>query len=119
MPDAEHADRQRDQQADDQQRRAGVLRQADRAEEARGDERADHEHLAVGEVDQLDDAVDERVADRHQRPDGAVGQAVDEVVAEAREVALVAREVADREVRPASRSRTTISPYFETKSRTA
>ena len=93
----EHGDRQRDHQADDQQARAGVLRQTDRSEEARRDERADHEDLAVGEVDQLDDAVDERVADGHQRPDGAVGDAVDEVVAEPGEIVRIARQVLDRE----------------------
>ena len=43
---------------------------------AEGDERPDHEHVAVGEVDQLDDAVDERVADRDERPDRSVGDAV-------------------------------------------
>ena len=37
-----------------------------------GDERAEHEHVAVGEVDQLDDPVDERVAERDQRPDRPV-----------------------------------------------
>jgi hypothetical protein len=39
------------------------------------DERADHEHLAVGEVDQLDDPVDQRVAEGDERPDRAVGEA--------------------------------------------
>jgi hypothetical protein len=55
-------------------------------EEAGAGERADHEHVAVGEVDQLDDPVDERVADGDQRPDGAVGDALDEVVAQVGEV---------------------------------
>ena len=94
---AEHRDRQRDQEAEDEQPRAGALGQADRREEPGRDERADHEHLAVGEVDQLDDAVDHRVADRHQRPDGAVREAVHEVVAQAREVTLVAEQIADAE----------------------
>ena len=80
------------------------------ANSADRDERADHEHVAVGEVDQLDDAVDERVAERDQRPDRAVGEAVDEVLADAREVAVVRAgpliAVVDR-----SASRTTISPY--------
>ena len=57
-------------------------------EPSRRDERADHEDLAVGEVDQLDDSVDERVAERDQRPDRAVREAGDEVVAEPGEVAV-------------------------------
>src|SRR4051812_16969665 len=64
---------------------------AERDEERGRDERAEHEHLAVGEVDQLDDAVDERVADRHQRPDGAVGDAGGQVLAQADQVAVVAQ----------------------------
>jgi hypothetical protein len=45
--------------------------------------------VAVREVDQLDDAVDERVAERHERPDRAVREARHEVVAEPDEVAVV------------------------------
>src|SRR4029079_11290071 len=52
-------------------------------------ERADHEDLAVGEVDQLDDSVDERVAERDERPDRPVRQAVGEVVPDAGEVPVV------------------------------
>jgi hypothetical protein len=52
----------------------------------------------VGEVDQLDDAVDERVADRHERPDGTVGEAVDEVVPEPGEVVVLGDEIAERVV---------------------
>jgi hypothetical protein len=50
----------------------------------------------VGEVDQLDDPVDQRVAERHQRPDRAVGESVDDVVAEAGETAVLA-DVVDAE----------------------
>ena len=38
--------------------------------------RAQHEHVAVGEVDELEDAVDERVADRDERDDQAVGRPI-------------------------------------------
>ena len=37
-------------------------------------EGAHHEDFAVGEVDQLDDAVDERIAERDQGDQGAVGE---------------------------------------------
>jgi hypothetical protein len=52
----------------------GAGRHAERLPERHGDERPDHEDLAVGEVDQLDDAVDERVAERDERPDRPVGE---------------------------------------------
>jgi hypothetical protein len=41
-------------------------------------ERADHVDLAVGEVDQLDDAINERVAQRDEREQGAIRQAEDQ-----------------------------------------
>src|SRR3954453_7889 len=47
---------------------------AERAPDRDRQDGADHEALAVGEVDQLDDAVDERVAERDERPDRPVGQ---------------------------------------------
>ena len=78
------------EQAEDQAADAGCGGEPERAEEAGRHERADHEDLAVGEVDQLDDPVDERVAERHERPDGAVREAVDDVVAEAGEAAVLA-----------------------------
>ena len=46
------------------------------------EERAHHEDLAVGEVDQLDDAVDERVAERDQRDQRAVGEPDDQELGE-------------------------------------
>jgi hypothetical protein len=85
----EHRDDQRHHQAPDQPQRPGRERQADRPVQPRGDERADHENVAVGEVDQLDDPVDERVADGDERPDGAVREPVEQVVAEPAQVALV------------------------------
>ena len=61
------------------------------------DERPDHEDLAVGEVDELDDPVDERVAERDQGVDRAVGEPEDEVVAEIGEAAVL-DEVVQAEV---------------------
>ncbi len=86
-------DDQRQQQAADQHRRRGRDPEPERGPERERDQRADHEHLAVGEVDQLDDPVDHRVAERDQRPDRAVGDPVDEVVAEPGEVAAGAQVV--------------------------
>jgi hypothetical protein len=43
----------------------------------------------VGEVDQLDDPVDERVAERYQRPDRTVREPILEIAGEPREVVLV------------------------------
>ena len=62
--------------------------EAERPPQADGGEGADHEHVAVREVDQLDDAVDERVADRDQRPDRAVGQSLGEVEAQLGQVVM-------------------------------
>jgi hypothetical protein len=55
--------------------------------EVRGDEAAreqacERKDVAVGEVDQLQDPVDERVTERDQRVDGALGQADQEDVEE-------------------------------------
>ena len=79
--DHEHAE-QPDGEADD--RVPGG--EAEGPVEAHGRERPDHEQVAVGEVDQLDDPVDERVAERDQRPDRAVREPVLEVACEPREV---------------------------------
>ena len=96
-PAGDHRDYQRCEQSDDQPEDRRLLGETDDWPEPDGrDERADHEHLAVGEVDQLDDSVDERVAERDQRPDRAVGQTGDEVVAEPREIA-VNRQVMEAE----------------------
>ena len=47
-----------------------------------GQERADHEDVAMGEIDHADDAVDHRVADRDQAIDRAERDAVDELLDE-------------------------------------
>ena len=47
-------------------------------QEDQADERADHEHVAVGEVDQLDDPVDHRVAEGDEGVDRADRQRVDD-----------------------------------------
>ena len=44
------------------------------------DERPDHEHVAMGEVDELDDPVDHRVAEGDERVDRAEGQEVLELL---------------------------------------
>ena len=44
----------------------------DREDHRRREHAAEHEHVAVREVDQLEDPVDERVAERDERVDGAV-----------------------------------------------
>ena len=54
-----------------------VLGPAERMQHAEADERADHEHVAVREVQELEDAVDERVAERDQRVDAAERERVD------------------------------------------
>ena len=95
-PRADHRHDQRRPGGRRTARTVEALVQPERPDERGGDERADHEHLAVGEVDQLDDAVDERVTDRHQRPDGAVGDPGDDVLAQPRQVPGAA-EVIDRE----------------------
>jgi hypothetical protein len=50
------------------------------ADDRPADERADHEHLAVGEVDQADDAVDHGVAQGDQGIHAAQHQAVDDLL---------------------------------------
>ena len=52
----------------------------DPAQEDDGQERAEHEDVAVGEVDQLDDPVDHRVAERDERVDRADRQRVDRLL---------------------------------------
>ena len=86
----------------DQPAGPGGQAEADRGPEADGGHRADHEHVAVGEVDELDDPVDERVADRDERPDGAVGQPLGEVEAQAAEV-VVDDDMTGDDDRPGSR----------------
>ena len=54
------------------------LGQPELSDEHRGHHRAEHEDVAVREVDQLEDAVDERVAERHERIEGAVRDADEE-----------------------------------------
>ena len=83
-----HGEQQRDEQAAGEAERRRGQAEPERAPQADGGEGADHEDVAVREVDQLDDAVDERVADRDQRPDRAVGQPLGEVEAELGQVVV-------------------------------
>ena len=46
------------------------------------DERPDHEHVRVREIDEAQDTVDHRVAERDERVDGAEGEAVDQLLEE-------------------------------------
>ena len=52
----------------------GLLQTRRHADHGQRQERAEHEHVAVGEVDQLDDPIDHRVAEGDQREQRAVGQ---------------------------------------------
>src|SRR5205823_9119902 len=61
------------------------------------------EEVAVGEVDQLDDPVDERVAERDERPDRPIRDAGDERVAEADQAVRGRDQVVDRVVDRAGR----------------
>jgi hypothetical protein len=51
-----------------------------RLDDGECDQRADHHHFAVGEIDQPEDAVDHRVAERDQRVDAALDEAVDDLL---------------------------------------
>ena len=104
--------------------------QTESAPERNRRERPHREHVAVGEVDQLDDAVDERVADRDERPDGAVGESFQEVETEQREVVVndlvpvdearvPAGEVADSVVDRQRRERRDQTPHADVRAHDA
>ena len=79
--DAEHRAaghrRERDQHQQQPGRHLRIRRAAQQLERAEADERPDHEHVAVGEIEELQDPVDERVAERDQGVDAAQREAVD------------------------------------------
>ena len=79
--DAEHRaaghGRKRDQHQQQPGRHHRIRRAPQQLERAEADERADHEHIAVGEVEELQDPVDERVAERDQGIDAAQREPVD------------------------------------------
>ena len=63
---------------------AGLSGAAEQRQDAEADERADHVHVAVGEVEQLEDPVDHRVPERDQRVDAAEDDPVDRELEEER-----------------------------------
>ena len=78
-----HHEQQRDGEDQDQERDVGDGARTGRrctSVTPRRQERADHEHVAVGEVDELDDPVDHRVAEGDQGVDRADRQGVDRLL---------------------------------------
>jgi hypothetical protein len=79
--DAEHGAAGHRRERDQHQQQPGghlrIRRAAQELERAEADERPDHEHVAVGEVEELQDPVDKRVAERDQRVDAPQRQGVD------------------------------------------
>ena len=75
-------DQHREQHRERDRERDRDLVQAEGDQDRPAREGAHHGQVAVGEVDQADDAVDDRVAEGHQRVEGARGEAVDRVLDE-------------------------------------